>query len=82
MKEIDFCGFLEQSFLSRTTDMQLFLLSKAPFLPVSDVSKLALNLHYLGYALDSMVYALFSVRLEGAKKAYAPPMLCLVPMHL
>jgi hypothetical protein len=36
--------------------MQLFLLSKPPFLPVSDGKKLSTNFHYLGYALCSMLY--------------------------
>jgi hypothetical protein len=36
--------------------MQLFLLSKPPFLPVSDGKKLSTKLHYLGYALCSMLY--------------------------
>jgi len=40
--------------------MQLFLLSKAPFLLVSNGSKLTSNPHYFGYALCSMLYALCS----------------------
>jgi len=36
--------------------MQLFLLPKAPFLPVSNGSNLTSNPHNLGYALCSMLY--------------------------
>jgi hypothetical protein len=49
--------------------MQLFLLSKASLFPVSNGSKPTSNLHYLSYALCSMLYGFW--QLAAAALYYA-----------
>ena len=61
--------------------MQLFLLSKPPFLPVSDGKKLSTNLHYLGYALCSMLYVRLARWLVAGGSWLLLPALRWIPEH-